>query len=152
MAKRTENRIAKRGNKLEKHITGKSTVVDEDKLINKDAVEWDVQQGEVHSEARLEEDTGEGKAVVIRAFDFAANPKAFKEKLPTSQELFNAHKNQIYGHLLSDSLTVYEEVSPKILISKNKKFYRIYVAALPLSQASARRDAKTLTQVFNGDR
>lgn len=116
--------------------------------ITKDDVEWEATEGEVHSDIHLEDDKSTGKAVVLKFFDFAANPEAFKRQLPTKEELFSQHKIQIERMLLSDDLKVFEEVAPKVLISKNKKFYRIIVAGLPWGMN--RTDIPTLSQMMNG--
>lgn len=90
---------------------------------------YDVKQGEVHSDIKLEEDIGHGKPIIIRSFDFKANPAAFRERTPSKQELFNAHAKQIEIVLWKDGLKVMPDVKPQLTLSKNRKFYRIVVGA-----------------------
>ena len=130
---------------LDDHVVAKVGITAE---TDSSKVEWEATQGEVHSDIKLEDDTGHGKAVVLRAFDFAANPQAFKHHVPTKQELFNNHQIQIEGALYADDLKIFEEVPPKVLISKNKKFYRIIVAGLPWGMS--RSQIPTLSQITNG--
>ena len=117
---------------LSDHITGETTV----KVINSldssaPAHDYEVKQGEVHSDIKLEMDEGDGKTIVIRSFDFKANPAAFKERTPSKQELFNAHAKQIEIILWKDGLKIMPDVTPKLMLSKNRKFYRIAVGAEP---------------------
>lgn len=130
---------------IDDHTVGKMGITEE---TDKGALEWDVTQGEVHSDIKLEDDDGTGKAVILRAFDFVASPTAFKHHVPTKQELFSAHQLQIEGALFADDLKIFEEVQPKVIISKNKKYYRIIVAGLPWGMNRA--DIPTLSQLTNG--
>lgn len=130
--------------KLEDHIVGKVGITEQ---TEKGAVEWEATKGEVHSDVHLEDDKGHGKAIVIRAFDFHANPEAFKAHIPSKQELFNAHKIQIESMLYADELKIYEDVEPRVIISKNKRNYRIVVAGLPWGMS--RSHIPTLSQIAN---
>lgn len=133
---------------LEDHVIGEAKVVEKGGLgLDKD-LQWEATQGEVHSDVKLEDDKGTGKAVVLRAFDFAANPEAFKHHVPSKQELFNAHRIQIEHSLMGDGLKIFEEVSPKVIISKNKRYFRIIVAGLPWGMN--RSHISTLSQIANG--
>jgi hypothetical protein len=89
----------------------------------------DVTQGEVHSDVRFEDDLNEGKPVIIRSFDFKANPEAFAVRTPSGQELFNAHIKQIEVHLWKDGLQVMPDVKPQLKLAKNRSGYRIVVGA-----------------------
>ena len=133
---------------LSDHIVQSGQVVDEQSIEGESNVQYDVQQGEVHSDVRLEDDKGTGKAVVLRHFDYKANPAAFKAHTPSKQELFNAHKNQIYAFLLDDQMKPFEEVSPRVILSKRKDGYRIIVAALPFGMN--RTNIPTLSEIANG--
>lgn len=135
--------------KLEDHITSQATIKDDAGLLDQKGVEWEATGAEVHSDVHLEDDKGTGKAIVIRSFDFLANPETFKHHTPTKQELFNAHRIQIEGALFADDLKVYEDVSPKVMISKNKKYYRIVVAGLPWGMNKAK--IPTLSEIANGN-
>lgn len=115
---------------------------------------YEVKQGEVHSDIKLEADEGDGKTIVIRSFDFKANPQAFKERTPSKQELFNAHAKQIEVLLWKDGMKVMPDVSPKLMLSKNRKFYRIAVGAEPakghLLGSSAQDKFQTLSDAAHG--
>ena len=130
--------------KLEDHIVGKVGITEQS--LEKD-IQWEATKGEVHSDVRLEDDTGHGKAVIIRAFDFQANPEAFRSHVPSKQELFSAHREQIVGMLYADQLKIYEDVEPRVIISKNKRNYRIVVAGLPWGMSRA--SIPTLSEIAN---
>ena len=133
---------------LSDHIVESGQVIDEQSIEGEKDVQYEVSKGEVHSDVHLEDDKGVGKAIVLRHFDFSANPEAFRAQTPSKQTLFNLHKNQIYAHLMSDGLSVFEEVSPKVMISKNKRFYRIIVAGLPFGMNKSH--IPTLSEIANG--
>lgn len=135
--------------KIEDHITGQAVIKDDASVVSEEGVEWEATGAEVHSDVHLEDDKGTGKAIVIRSFDFSANPEAFKQHTPSKQELFSAHRIQIEGSLFADDLKIYEDVPPKVMISKNKKFYRIVVAGLPWGMTRAH--IPTLSEIANGN-
>lgn len=118
------------------------------------AHDYDIKQGEVHSDIHLEEDTGHGKAIVIRSFDFKANPNAFKERTPSKQELFNAHAKQIEVILWKDGLEVMPDVTPQLMLSKRREGYRIVVGAEPrkgqLISSLDQDKFQTLSQAAHG--
>ena len=119
-------------------------------------VGWDVKETEVHSDVKLENDLGTGKHVLIRSFDFSANPETFKMHVPTKQELLNAHAKEIEIALWRDGLKVMPDVNPQVKISKNKRKYRIVVGAEPQrGQMVSWKDQeqfKTLSQIANESR
>lgn len=134
---------------VEDHVTNTAVIKDDAGIIADKGAEWEATGAEVHSDVHLEDDKGTGKAIVIRSFDFLANPETFKRQIPSKQELFNAHKIQIEGALFRDDLKVYEDVAPKVMISKNKRYYRIVVAGLPWGMNNAK--IPTLSQIANGN-
>ena len=137
-------------NKIE-DFTETSKGVEKDGLALGKDVQWEATKGEVHSDTHLEDDLGTGKKVVIRTFDFAVNPQAFHHHTPSRQELFNAHAKQIEAMLWADGLAVLKEHEPQIRISKNRKNYRIVVAAEARLGESIIDRAKTLTEIANGN-
>ncbi len=154
MAKLAKNRkVKKTGNNLEDHIEAQSTVVDEAGIVSSDKVQWDVQQGEVQSSTNLEDDEGSGKQVIVRSFDFRANPEAFRHHTPSKQELFDAHAHQIEVLLWKDGLQVMPDVKPQIILSKKREGYRIVVGAEPSKGflMPYALKAQTLTQIANGN-
>lgn len=134
--------------KVEDHVIGTAKAVENDSVNPDKSVEWDVTRAEVHSDTTLEDDKGHGKVIVIRSFDFVANPEAFKHHIPSKQELFSAHRIQIEGAMYRDELKIYEDVSPKVMISKNKRNYRIVVAGLPWGMNHSK--IPTLSEIANG--
>lgn len=129
---------------IEDHIVAQATI---DKVDGVDP-QYEVTQGEVHSSTNLEDDKGTGRAVVLKFFEFAANPESFKAQIPTGQELFNVHKPQIEWFLRNEDLEIDESFPPRINISKDKKSYRIVVAGLPWGMS--RTHIKTLSEIANG--
>ena len=128
----------------------KATVVD-----SKDkGYDYDIKQGEVHSDTHLEDDTGHGKSIIIRSFDFKANPQAFKERTPSKQELFNAHLKQIELVLWKDGLKIMPDVTPQLILSKKRDGYRIVVGAEPqkgqIISAFDQGKHQTLSQAAHG--
>ncbi len=137
---------------LNDHILGetKAKVLD----TNSKGADYDVKQGEVHSDIHLEEDTGHGKSIIIRSFVFKANPQAFKERTPSKQELFNAHAKQIEIVLWKDGLKVMPDVTPQLILAKNRHYYRIIVGAEPakgqLISGLDQNKHQTLAQAAHG--
>lgn len=140
------NEKTKHDNKsLEDHITGKAEV-------QLDDGKYEVSQGEVTSDVRLEDDIGVGKGIIIRSFDFAANPEAFKRYTPSKQELFNAHMREIELFLWKDGYVLMKEVNPQLKLSKNRKYYRISVGAEPKLGEYIADQPMTLTDITHGNR
>lgn len=137
--------------RLDDHLTNKFEVVEENA---KDApvkdVAWKGQTLDTQGDIALEEDTGHGTAVVVRCFTFAINPDAFRKNKPTKQELFNAHYKQIEIELWKDGLKVFPEWNPKVNLTKNKKFYSIFVASTPARGHLLNEKPKTLTGILHG--
>lgn len=129
---------------IDDHIVRKTEAVEEG------TGNWDISEGEVHSDVRLEDDAGVGSAAVIRAFDFKANPEMFRN-LPTKQELFDAHANQIRAFLWKDGLEAMEDMKPQLKIAKDKTGYRIVVVAVQAKGhiLSSSFTPRTLSQIAN---
>ena len=111
--------------------------------------EWEGEELGVLSETKLESDLGTGHEVVLRFFEFAVNEEAFKQHQPTSQELFNSHRMGIESLLWRDGLKPYEGLDPRFMFSKNKKFYRFIVTAVPRAGRVLAGTPQTLTQLLN---
>lgn len=108
---------------------------------------WNANQIDAQSDTHLEDDRGEGDAAVIRMFEFAANPQAFKEHMPSKQELFNYHSKAIEVILWKDGLKIMPEVNPRLSINKRKTKYRIFVGATPQKGHLLHERPKTLSQI-----
>jgi hypothetical protein len=111
---------------------------------------WNTSEINTESETKLEDDKGEGGVAIIRKFEFAANPIAFKQYKPTKQELFNSHAKQIEIMLWQDGMKLLADVNPKITINKSKTKYRIFVGAEPQKGHLLREVPKTLSQITHG--
>lgn len=86
---------------------------------------WEGQEIEVRSDPLI--DSGTGKPVIIRMFQFAANPEILKKMKPSKQELFNSHALQIKHMLWADGLMPLDGISPTVNTSKKREMYRIFV-------------------------
>lgn len=107
----------------------------------------DISKVEATSETHLEDDKGEGGPVILRVFEFAANPAAFREHKPTKQELFSHHAKGIEAMLWSDGLRVVHEHDPKISVNRRKTKYRIFVAATPARGHLLHASPQTLSDI-----
>jgi phage terminase large subunit len=146
-----KNRSVK-SRELSDHIVAEGTLVEKNAVDNRvEEVQWEAKQGEVHADTQLSDDMGDGNAVIVRAFDFKANPQAFRERTPSKQELFNAHAKQIEVHLWTDGLKVMPEIEPRLIMEKKNRGYRIIVGAEAVKGQlfSYQNKPQTLTQITN---
>lgn len=118
--------------KIEDHINEQFTTTD-----GKHG--WLGQELEAQSDPLI--DSGTGKAIVMRFFEFEANPVTFKKLNPSNQELFNSHAQQIKLFLWKDGLEPYEAIEPRII--RDKKGYKIMVTCTP--KAGVALNDKTFT-------
>jgi len=137
----------------------KRRVNEEFVVVEKDAkdapvkdIVWQGKDVEVESQTKLEEDTGWGAPVIIRQFMFGVNPEAFNYHPPTKQELFNSHLKGIEIMLWKDGLKVWPDVPPRLIFTKKKDRYTIFVAATPAKGHQLRETPQTLTQIANASR
>lgn len=124
-------------------IKGKQEITDPDapvisnEFIDKSRPEGDYigQTIEVQSETKLESDRGEGEEMVLRAYEFATDPRLLNDvssgkiPMPSNQELFNASLKGIMGYLWQDGLQPAEEIPPRVIFSKDRSKYIIMVGA-----------------------
>lgn len=109
---------------------------------------WDdVSNIEAQSTTVLEDDRGHGGAAIIRMFEFAANPEAFKQHTPTKQELFNYHAKGIEIQLWADGFNVMPEVEPRVILNKRKTKYSIFVGAQPRAGMTVLEKPRTLSEI-----
>lgn len=113
-------------------------------------VEWEANQVNTESTTHLEDDSGHGDPVILRMFEFGANPQVFREHPPTKQDLFNSHLKGIEHMLWVDGMKVFDKVEPRIIINSRKTKYRIFIAATPARGHLLREQPKTLSQISNG--
>lgn len=110
-------------------------------------IQWEGQELGAISDTKLEFDTGVGQAIVLRFFDFGANPEAFKQHIPTAQELFDHHRRGIEALLWKDGLKPYEAMEPRFMISKNKEYYRFIISCIPRAGQVLTDKTKTLSEL-----
>lgn len=108
---------------------------------------WTGQEIEVHSDPLM--DSGRGKPVIMRFFEFKLSPDMIKYQKPLNQELFNAHATQIKAFLWKDGLVPYEFLEPRIIWSKKKDGFRIMVACEPRPGVILAETPQTLQQITN---
>jgi hypothetical protein len=141
---------------IQDHILGETTATVHNSTLDgtESSVHYNVKEGEVHSDIHLEDDEGFGKTIVVRSFDFKANPAAFHAHTPSKQEIFNAHAKQIEAYLWEDGLQPMPDVNIQVILSKKREGYRIVVGAEPRKgQIISRRDQdkiQTLSQAAHG--
>lgn len=110
---------------------------------------WEVSDLATTSTTHLEDDTGEGKAAIIRMFEFEAKPYAFAIHTPSKQELFNTHLKGIEVMLWRDGLKIMTEVQPSLTINSKKTKYRIWVGAEPAKGHLLMERPQTLSEIAN---
>ena len=147
--KKAEKNRSVSSRELSDHVVAEATAVEKEHIDSNKGVEWKANQGEVHSDVKLEDDIGYGKKVVLRVFDFKANPASFKNWTPSKQELFNSHAKDIELFLWKDGLVAMPEVSPQIKLSKDRSHYRIVVGAEPRFGQQIYDKAHTLSELTN---
>lgn len=111
-------------------------------------LEWEGEEVTAESTTKLESDTGEGQAIVLRFFDFGVNPETFKSHKPTAQELFNSHMRGMESLLWKDQLKPFDGVEPRLMFSKDKSHYRFIIACIPMGVLADK--TQTLTQIIHG--
>ena len=120
--------------------------------------DWRGQTVSVDSGIKLEDDIGTGEAVIIRTFEFGANPQVFKDyekkngHLPYAQEIFQSHMRGIMSMLWQDGLSPAEEIEPRLILSKKKDKYLIMVGAKPSLGNTILETPKTLSEIANEGR
>ncbi len=108
---------------------------------------WEGQELSVTSDP-IEDKENRGD-LILRNFYFKANPETLKRDKPTKQMIFNAHAQQISTMLWSDGLEPFEGLSPKIIISKKRDEYKIFVACLPRPGVAVAERKLTLQEIMN---
>ena len=111
-------------------------------------IEWEGEEVTTHSQINLEEDTGTGKEVILRFFDFGVNFQAFKNHKPSAQELFDNHRQGLESLMWRDGLRPFEEVEPRLIFSKDKKHYRFIIACTPTLNSVLTDKPQTLSQLL----
>ena len=127
--------------------TNKKFKLVERETITEPAVEWEGEEVSAESKTQLTDDQGTGQEVVLRFFEFGANPEVFAQHKPTAQELFNSHSKGMESLLWRDGLRPYEAVEPRLMFSKDKTKYRFILACTKHGSLYS-GNARTLTQLL----
>lgn len=111
--------------------------------------DWFGQEVETKSDPMI--DSGSGSAIILRTFDFEANPESFKKLKPTKQELFDSHSQQIKMFLWKDGLEPIDIIEPRIIISKKKDGYRIFIGCKAKDGVALMEKPQTLQELMNNN-
>lgn len=110
--------------------------------------EYRGQTVEVKSDTHLEQDQGTGEAIIVRTYQFATNPQAFRDAPPTTQDIFQSHRKGIAAMLWQDGLSPIEGIDPVLIFSKDKSSYLIMVSARAMMGETFIDTPKTLTEIL----
>lgn len=88
-------------------------------------------------------DSASGRPLILRTFEFAMKPNV---RVPTKQELFNLHWQQIRTMIRFDGLVANEDVEPRVVIGKKR--YRIFILCEPKFRQTVIERPKTLQDIF----
>ena len=95
-------------------------------------------------------DSGTGKSLIVRVFDFKFQPRITAREIATAknnkQEFFNAHSRYIRDFLWKDGLKIREDHDPKLLFKKGG--YRIAVLCEARLGVSVFEKPTTLQRIF----
>lgn len=140
-------------------VQGKDEIVDPDAPVVSGEFIDKQEEGDYHgqtigvtSKTKLEEDLGTGDVILLRTFEFGANPEMFKNGEPSGQDVFNSHMKGILGMLWGDGLQPVPEIEPKLIFSKDRSKYLIMVGARPSLGQSVLETPKTLTEIIHDRR
>lgn len=107
--------------------------------------DWEGRTVEANSEPIV--DKGNGKPIILRVFEFTANPLVLKKEKPTKQQLFDSHAVEIKHFLWKDGLESLDIIPPRIVVSKKKEKYRIFVTCQARPGVSVLETPITLQQL-----
>ena len=96
-------------------------------------------------------DSGKGKSLVIRVFDFKFEPRVKQADIQRArnnkQEFFNTHAKYIRDFLWKDGLKIREDHDPKLLFKKDG--YRIAILCEARLGVNVFEKPTTLQNIFN---
>lgn len=145
------------------YIAGKDEIKDSSapvvggEFITEDG-DWQGQTVEVQSDTHLEDDKGTGEPIVIRTFEFAVNPEAFKQhelktgSFPDAQHIFREHQQGIESFLWQDGLSPAYDIEPRVIFPKGTNKYFIMIGARPQAGQLIVDTPKTLSELANDPR
>lgn len=111
-------------------------------------LEWEGEEIGVESTTKIEDDKGVGQEIILRSFDFAANPETFNTHKPTPQELFESHRRGMEAMLWTDGMAPYQAIEPRLMFSKDGTKYRFILSCIPSLGNSIIDKTKTLSQLL----
>ena len=123
--------------------------ISESQEVVEDGIAWSANEIQAQSTTNIESDEGTGGVAIIRCFEFGANVESFRQKQPTSQELFNSHLRGIEILLWKDGMSIITEVEPRVVFDKENLKYKIFVGAKPAKGHILREKPQTLSEVIN---
>lgn len=95
-------------------------------------------------------DSGTGKPLILRTFEFAMKPLPPGTPHPKEQQVFDAHWPHIKTIIRFDGLTANTDVAPRVVIGKKR--YRIFILCEPTTRRGITETIlekpKTLQEVF----
>lgn len=123
----------KKIDKVETEVSDTKTLLEHDAPDSPVSdVNWHANQVSAKSEVHLEDDQGQGDPVILRMFEFSANPETFKLFKPSKQDLFNSHAKFMEVSLWRDGMAVVPDIEPRVILSKRQMKYKIFVGARPM--------------------
>ncbi len=111
-------------------------------------LKWEGEELQAESKTKITEDTGVGQAIVLRFFEFGANPESFKIHKPTAQELFNSHLKGIESLLWRDGLKFYHDTPPRLMFSKDSKKYCFIIPCTTTRGSLLTQKTQTLSEIL----
>ncbi len=94
-------------------------------------IEWEGEELGAQSDIKLQDDKGVGQPIVLRFFDFAANPQVFAQHKPTALELFSSHRMGMEALIWKDGLTPHKSIEPRLRFSKDRSQYQFIISCIP---------------------
>lgn len=101
------------------------------------------------SKTKLQDDKGEGDALVLKFFDYQANPETFERHQPTAQQLLGAHLKEMEMVLWEQGLKIDPNIEPRLIFSKDNKGYRFVLGCRLARGRILRESPLTLSELAN---
>lgn len=91
-------------------------------------------------------DSGSGRPLILRIFEFAVKPQPSGTPSATKQQLFNLHWRQIRDMIWADGLVANTDVGPRVVVGKKR--YRIFVLCEPKFRTMIAERPSSLQDIF----
>lgn len=115
-----------------------------------DGHKYEVEQVQTESKTHLEDDKGQGGEIILRFFEYTANPETFKDRIPSGQQLLNAHLKEMEIKLWQDGLKPDPRIEPRLLFSKDRTHYKFVIGCRLGTGQILTETPMTLTEVAHG--